>query len=663
MRKFEAKDIEIIRPAAAINPLMTYNFTGNSDGIFPNDALIQHGDYGYVGGDTVEFTFDFGTKIANSVAECPMKYYYGVSPTLNSPADIPKWFEATSQSYLDRLKTQDGSIDLLSNAVSGNIAQLLVELDLTPICNRFYGGSNAAMKAGLKSIQADVWAMGSGVNAGVKADGVIVKMWSNTSGGWYFDASSTSGSISKIISQATSGAPNIVNTSNKLYILIASQYASDGTIASSVSLDYLSIKISLARTAETVKPKTVNLGKTWALLIKGFSPAWDSVNPKVTGKIFTLYKDAINIFYSHITNGTLKFIQVCNNVTSYAEIPLSSIPFSKNQTINLIFAKPVQGLSMYVLVNGKIVQKVTLSNGDFITGSFEFYPLKYESTAYNADAFTEAFHLIPDLQAMGKSNGFTDAEAEGILRGVLKGKNLFDKSKRMQGYYLELSSGQPVPSTVSDISDYIMVNPNTSYIISGVTDNTNRTLSFYDSSNAHVSGIAPSRNIMFTTPSNVRYVRLTVPKADIDKIQLEEGSVATAYEPYLENPLRIVNKNLFSLDKVQLHPNARIEGNSIVLEATAGNQQSYIDIPVLPNNKYEISFKKVGSGGYAYINVMYNSIVMQNNIFSTFSDRTNDGIKTSTFITPNNSNILRVFCTSTVAGTFKFSDIEVTVKM
>ena len=62
----------------------------------------------YVGGDTQEFEFDFFTKTANSVVDCPMKIYKGeVDPdNLPSPTDT-LWKEITSQSIIDKLKEQN----------------------------------------------------------------------------------------------------------------------------------------------------------------------------------------------------------------------------------------------------------------------------------------------------------------------------------------------------------------------------------------------------------------------------------------------------------------------------------------------------------------------------------------------------------------------------
>jgi hypothetical protein len=731
IRKFEGKDIEITRAAAGINPLMTYNFTGNSDGIFPNDVLTTHGDYGFVGGDTVEYTFDFGTKIANSVAECPMKYYYGVSPTLNSPIDTPKWFEATSQSYLDRLKSQDSSVDVSSSALSGNIVQMMVELDLTPLCNKFYGGSNAAMKAALKSIQADVWAMGSGANAGVSANGVKAQGWNVTNSVWSnaMLATNTTSSIAKMTTQINVNPTmsEMINSSNKLYILIASQYASDGTIASSVSLDYLSIKVSLARTVDTVKPKQVYLPKYWAMVVKGWSPCFEVSGAKANSRIV----DIGNKFDLRISS-TNKF-----QFTKYGDTTSSlmgaSIDFIKNQSYNFIFGQTVNGMFIKFLKNNGSVIGNTNTDIQEVKGLFDMYFLTRVTTGYETNAFTEAFHLI-DLQAIGKirfgqelvtngdfsnggtgwtvgagtwnfssgkavltasasgqyayptpiyfvtpntkyllsgeftggivrvrwysdtigsaaitdndmvvsgsmvvtapsnangcrifirngtetsgtftfdnislkqilQDGFTDAEAEGILRGVLKGKNLFDKSKaRLDGYYND--RGAFITGTGNYATDYIPITQGKTYCHNrGV----NAYINYYDINKNWVSAVSA---ISFTVPQGAFYMITSCGTAQktVDQFQIEEGSVATAYESYMENPLGIVNKNLFSLDKATLKNNAKNENGNLIITQTETVVDNVIDcyMSALPNNKYSVG--TLPNGLYVHIREYYNDI-------------------------------------------------------
>jgi hypothetical protein len=81
-----------------------------------------------------------------------------------------------------------------------------------------------------------------------------------------------------------------------------------------------------------------------------------------------------------------------------------------------------------------------------------------------------------------------------------------------------------------------------------------------------------------------------------ENFQLEEGNVATPFEPYKEiNPVSKVvpQKNQvlpFTSPKWQLHANAKaIDENTLELNATAANQFSMVDLYLKPNTNYTIS--------------------------------------------------------------------------
>jgi hypothetical protein len=702
MREFEAKDIEIIRPAAAINPLMTYNFTGANDGIFPNDATVLHGDYGYVGGDTVEYTFDMGTKIANSVAECPVKIYRSVNPALLNPTNV-NWAEQTTQSELDKLKTQDTNVySGNSNALNG-IYQMMVEIDLTPLCNKFYGGSNTAMKAALKSIQADVWAMGSGANGGVKADGVKMSPWSAQFSIWGDAGSSGSNSTNAIAKMtcnfsAVSAIPNFVNSQNKLYILIHSQYASDGnTIASSVSLDYLSIKVSLAKTADTVKPKQVNLGKYWAMVVKGFSPNWDGATGVTNSRIIDI-GGKWDIRWSP----SFKF-----QLTKYGgtTVTIQSTPpaFNKYQCFNILVGQNAGGMFIYVLKNNDVIAKVTNTDTQEVKGIFPLIIGTNQSDTGQINAFTEAFHLIPDLQAIGKSNGFTEAEAISMLKGVkhINEFNALVNGDFSQGITGWANSSGAISAFNKELT-YTATTLHTAARIEQMTDSSIVGHKYYlrgdilpkykNSTQLYmggaISGSAPITPNMWNTVSacvtatataRFRFYHSTEASYVVgDEIKFKNVFALDLTEIYgagneptqaqmdalftqaSTNPLGIVNKNLFSLDKVQLHASARIEGNSIVLSATGTFQSSSLEIPVLPNNRYELTLK-CGTNHRVLIDGMYNNITVQPSLSAGYYNNAATIIVT---IGANTNKLKLTFNNGTATtGTFTFSDIELKLKM
>lgn len=97
-------------------------------------------------------------------------------------------------------------------------------------------------------------------------------------------------------------------------------------------------------------------------------------------------------------------------------------------------------------------------------------------------------------------------------------------------------------------TDYIPIKTNTSYYVSGGGTSSNWTL--YDENYNYLQGqiLGSSRNIKH---SSAKYVRLAHPSSNVDGIQLEEGTTATAYEPYgYKIPITVSGKNLFDINTV-----------------------------------------------------------------------------------------------------------------
>ena len=110
------------------------------------------------------------------------------------------------------------------------------------------------------------------------------------------------------------------------------------------------------------------------------------------------------------------------------------------------------------------------------------------------------------------------------------GKNLFNKETAHIGKVILFSSGEMITNADYFCTDYIPVIPNTTYVRSAFT-----TLGenwYYDIDKNPLNSIQENENI-FTTPENAYYVRLSGGVPNVDIAQLEEGSVATEYEPYI----------------------------------------------------------------------------------------------------------------------------------
>ena len=106
------------------------------------------------------------------------------------------------------------------------------------------------------------------------------------------------------------------------------------------------------------------------------------------------------------------------------------------------------------------------------------------------------------------------------------GKNILNLNNLTYGAYLN-DTGVETAYSAYNYTDFLNVQPNTTY-----TMNKNyRYVCFYDINKNVVAGGESAAGSTFTTLSNVAYIRVTVYASDTD-IQLEAGSVSTAYEPY-----------------------------------------------------------------------------------------------------------------------------------
>ena len=122
--------------------------------------------------------------------------------------------------------------------------------------------------------------------------------------------------------------------------------------------------------------------------------------------------------------------------------------------------------------------------------------------------------------------------------GLPGGKNLFDKEAITDsGKYL-MNNGLMTGSLAFAISDYIPIQPNTSYVSSGFASGSgsNPSRCYYDENKTFISGTKHSaaEAIIHTSPAGAYYMRESVKVADLNTIQIEQGSTATDYEPFIE---------------------------------------------------------------------------------------------------------------------------------
>lgn len=139
-----------------------------------------------------------------------------------------------------------------------------------------------------------------------------------------------------------------------------------------------------------------------------------------------------------------------------------------------------------------------------------------------------------------------------------KSKNLFNKNAVKQGY--EFGSMVTDTETVKQgwfVSDFMPVKA-TTYQISG--KKTGNGCKLYSKDKVFVKNIqAPFGGIKFD--DGIAYFRINGEIKDLDKIQVEEGTVATDYEPYgYLLDVKVTEKNLLDMADIQ-NENGKIESN------------------------------------------------------------------------------------------------------
>jgi hypothetical protein len=129
------------------------------------------------------------------------------------------------------------------------------------------------------------------------------------------------------------------------------------------------------------------------------------------------------------------------------------------------------------------------------------------------------------------------------------GKNLIDYNSVMWGYALFTNGNINYDNNNWVTTQLIAVNPNTIYIFSHELGTRFGRIGFYNSDKTFISLISDSNVTAFTTPSNAKYVAISV--YDVNGIttsregwlQLEQNSTQTTYEPYIEKEILVKNDN------------------------------------------------------------------------------------------------------------------------
>lgn len=353
----------------------------------------------YIGGDATELEYNFFTKVAGSLVECPMKCYYSASTSTPLP-NSSSWIELNQERY-DKLKAQDNNLLEFLNSTTGEKIHILIELDLTALCNSIYGGNNNTLKSNLKELSWSSWTSGEGNNNGTKSYSSIMRIYNQGTNTYGYGIANTSSAVAELNPTPITDS-GYITSDNKIYVIIISDYPASTSIPNKLRLDYATIKLKINRQPDIVPPTEVELGEEWSILIKGFSPSWDNNNaPNPYPRVFEI-KDKLIVSYRQDTK-VFYFQDVITGTT--ATIP--SFSFPKFKAINILITQNSSGIvTMYILDNGGTLKKVS-SPGHNITGIGQLYILQNNGVARHANAF---------IDSRPEFNNISDQEAEILLK-------------------------------------------------------------------------------------------------------------------------------------------------------------------------------------------------------------------------------------------------------
>lgn len=383
----------------------------------------------FIGGDTMEFSFDFGTKVAGSTAECPLNWYYGTSASAMTPSTakatgnvVDKWNTDTAQVSFDQLKVVDGSYTPYGTITANNYAQFMVELDLTPLCSSLFGGSTSAMQTALKRFDIGCYAKGSGTNG----NGAKVELWVASRSqypsqlGWGVDGKwsnvNTSNIIMNISLNDTTYTDNMpIDSNNKIHLLIYSLSSSNGTISSEIDVDYINIKLQFARVPDVINLLPITLPQTWSMLIKGFSPTWNTTDLPNGAIKFLLGIDQSEHSNYDVSYQGGKFVFDNWDGSTAENLWSEPMNLTKFQTVNLLIEQTDTLRRMRILKNQGSVLKYAMTSSRNFPGDKQMSMLMHVAGSYQADAFFNSLFFMPNRTFDD------DVEAETVLRGTAQG--------------------------------------------------------------------------------------------------------------------------------------------------------------------------------------------------------------------------------------------------
>ena len=341
--------------------------------------------------------------------------------------------------------------------------------------------------------------------------------------------------------------------------------------------------------------------------------------------VFYVYKNTLKIEGAGNSYDVAKFNIVSYDTGNYL------MPVNKTGLVQVKLIQPTTTRS-----DGKPYLEVYKGT----VGELEIsYPILLEGDHTNNPNLSSCFDN-PNL-----SNYF-----EGIVGVGNKSKNLFDGEFETGSILWETGTPNIYDGEIRT-KNFIPVKPNKYYILN-VFENSyeNHNIHFYDINKQWLGNPIHNRNlssINFVTPRNCYYIkfRLTTPNFKT-KVQLEEGSVTTPYEPYYEghkieilssghNLLDLLSLNCITKRYVTKH---ELTSNSISFSVAAENSDPWASVmfdgfKFKENATYRIKAKCKTTDN---TNAPFISLRQKDDYNKSFKDmRFTNGILNTTFLANN----------------------------
>ncbi len=225
-------------------------------------------------------------------------------------------------------------------------------------------------------------------------------------------------------------------------------------------------------------------------------------------------------------------------------------------------------------------------------------------------------------------NYVSPGNAKSTLGGRVTsvGKNLFDKNSVINSKTVRSDNGVVLDSVSYGYQPYRKIKPNTVFRATNFGDANQSGIAFYDANKNFISGISLTtiKSNPFTTPSNVDSYQISyrADTQDINTVQLEEGSTATAYEAYTDTkayipgPLRSLPNGVY--DEFDVRTGRKTQNvEEHALESG--------DIVLLDTSQINVDIVYVGKPAdfiYASTPMVKGSMTIEGFRFGTFSDDT-----------------------------------------